>query len=120
MQASTAGDQYNWALTESDGLTPFPLVNATTAHVAIAGPYPSQSAAWAATFTSGLANTELATLTSSPPMASWVTTIAGNSGAQRTTYPTGGFYVHQILITYSTGAIAKSNLFVIEISDSIA
>lgn len=118
MQASTAGDQYSWTLTESDGVTPLPLTNVTIAQVAIAGPFQTETAALAASFTSGIVDT--ASLNTSPPTASWVTTIAGKNGAQITTYPVGGYYTHQIILTYSTGSVAKSALFVIQVSDSIA
>jgi hypothetical protein len=115
MQAATAGDQYSWALTESDGSTPFPLTGVSSVEVAIAGPYTTQTAALAAADNSGIPSP--ATYTGNT--ISWVTTIQGNNGATATTYPDGGYYTHQIVINYTSGLIAKSRLFVLQLLDSI-
>lgn len=118
MQANTAGDEYSWALTESDGTTPFLITGVTSVAIAIAGPYATNLLAEAASATSGIEFS--ADLTNSPPTISWITTIAGNDSAQVTTYPVGGYYPHQAVLNYSDGNIAKSRVFILQILDSIA
>lgn len=117
MQAATAGDQYSWALVQADGTTPLTATGVASIAVAISGPYLTQAAALAAPFTAGASLP--ASLTTPPPTANWVTTIAGNNSAKQTTYPTGGWYAHQIVIDYTAGAIAKSQVFALQIQDSI-
>lgn len=118
MQANTVGDEYTWNLTESDGATQFPMSGVTSAQVAIAGPFTTAAAALAAGAASGILFP--ATLNATLSQAAWVTIVAGDNGQTKTTYPTGGYYVHQVVLNYSNGSIAKSRLFVIQISDSIS
>jgi hypothetical protein len=117
MQAATAGDQYTWALVGADGITPLAVSGVTSTQVAIAGPYDTQALALAAGAVSGVLFP--ATLGTTPPTASWVTTISGSNGAANTTYPVGGWYAHEIVLIFSSGSVAKSNLFALQISDSI-
>ena len=118
MQANTIGDTFSWSLVETDGATPFPLTGVSIAKVAIAGPYTTNALAVAASSTAGTLYP--ATYIASPPTVSWVTTISGQNSATQTTYPSGGYYAHQIVITYANGNLAKSRTFVLQISGSIA
>jgi hypothetical protein len=117
MQAATAGDQYSWALVEADGVTQISTAGISSSMIAIAGPFISQAAALAASLTSGQMTPVV--VSSSPSTASWVTTIAGHNSATQTTYPEGGWYVHQIVLNYTAGAVAKSQLFALQLMDSI-
>ena len=118
MQANTIGDTYVWGLVETDGATPLPLSGVSTAKIAIAGPYTTSALAMAASSTAGTLYP--ATFTTSPPTVTWITTISGQNGATQTTYPSGGYYAHQVVITYSNGNVAKSRTFCLQISGSIA
>ena len=54
-------------------------------------------------------------------VASFVTTIAGNNGATKTTWPNpGGTFKVQFVVDYTDGRVAKSRVYPITIWPSLA